>query len=293
MDSQDCKRNELLGAINKKLDSGELTFDTICQQLKDAVDAEVKKPRDEVDYEYLTCCQNILDRLIRVVPDESKQPYYEQELMKQIKKTERSRTRRKRAIALAFATAAVLILFVVGDRLFHRKWLEGDSTDDMQQYEIAGQVVDPGLVEKGNASHTSEVREVTTQSIDEVIEVLGASPLLPSWYPEGWKHRTFYVAQTADLSWFYEDLESNNVKGFAKYEIKRFYDVQDAAESFEQNEAGRMVHCNGWDVYLTVNVDKPTAVWLDGNLCYTISGPIREDELLEMIKSIDRGDKPK
>lgn len=290
MDSRDCKRNEFIDAIKEKLESGELTFDTICQRLKAAADAELRKPRAKVDYAYLSACQDLLDSLTYTKPDVSKQPQYEQELIRRIKKTERKRSQRKRAMSAAFAAMAILVLVVVGDRLFYREWLEGNSTENMQQYEIAGRVVDPGLIETSNADPTTETREVTTQSMEEVIDVLGFTPLMPTWYPKGWEIHSYYAAKNEKLQWFDEVLVSDAYKNFVMFKVEKFNDVADAKTFFEQNDRGHMVRCNGWDVYITVNIDEPVAVWLDGNNCYSLHGPLSEEELLKTINSIAKGE---
>lgn len=290
MDSRDCSSNEYLGAIKEKIESGKLTFDEICKRLKAEVDAELGKPRSRIDYAYLSSCQNLLDSVNNSKMHVSKQPQYEQELIQRIKKTERKHSLRRRAMSAAFAAMAILVLIVVGDRLFFREWLEGNSTEDMQQYEIAGQVVDPGLVVSGIADPSTETREVTTQSMEEVVDVLGFTPLVPTWYPDGWERHSYYAVKTANVQRFYEALVSDNFNNVIKFEIERFNDVGEAGAFFEQDNHGRMLRCNGWDVYVTENTDEYVAVWLDENCCYSLYGPLKEEDLLKIIMSIVKGE---
>lgn len=290
MDSRDCTRNEYLGAIKEKIENGELTFEEICKRLKAEVNAELGKPRSKIDYAYISSCQSLLDSLSNSIPYVSKQPQYEQELIERIKKSEQSRSLRKRALSTAVAAVAVLLLFVFGDTLLRREWLEGDSSIDMQQYEIAGHVVDPGLVEPGIAGHSTETQEVTTQIMEEAVDVLGFTPLVPTWYPDGWVNQSYYAVRSEGFQWYFEALESTTEKNFIKYEVRRYDDVDEASAAFEQNNHGRALWCNGWDVYITENIDELIIVWLDGNCCYALHGPLGEEELLEIVKSIDKGD---
>lgn len=71
-----------------------------------------------------------------------------------------------RAVAVA---AAILVLVVVGDGILNREWLFGHSSDDEQQYAIQGQVIDPGLVEDGNASGEDAAGVLTTTDWDAAV----------------------------------------------------------------------------------------------------------------------------
>lgn len=288
MDSKYSGNDSFLDAIKEKINSGELTSGEMCSRLEKAIDLEINKPTDEMDIPFLHACQDLLYTLNNSEEYVSKQPQYEQELMQRIKKTQRSRKTKRRAFAAVGIAAAMLVLFIVGDGLLYREWLEGDSSVDEQQYNVAGNVVDPGLVEKGNATGSEETRDVTTDDFSEATEVLGFTPLMPTWYPEGWEHHSYYAAQEASWQWFYEIRTSAENENFLIYEIMRYDDVTDANEYFEQSEHGKKVPCNGWDVYIAVNIDDPVAIWIDGNYCYSLNGPLTEDELLKIIDSIKK-----
>lgn len=288
MDGRDFLRNEYISSIKEKIERGELTFEEICKRLKSGVDAELGKPHVQIDWAYLNSCQNLLDSLNNAKLGVSKQPQYQQELIRRIKKNEKPRTLPKWVPTTAFAAMAILVLSILGDNLLYRKWLEGNSSIDMQQYEIAGHVVDPGLVEKGNADPSSEAQEITTQSMEDVIDVLGFTPLVPTWYPDGWEPHTFYASKDANLHWFYEVLVSSTNKNFIMFEVKRFNEIDAAKASFEQDNKGRMLLCNGWNVYITENTNEPVVVWLDGYYCYSLHGPLAEEDLLRIIQSIKK-----
>ena len=67
-------------------------------------------------------------------------------------------------------------------------------------------------------------------------------------------------------------------------------DMESALFAFEQERAGDEIICNGWNVYLAENYGSPVAIWQDKVTCYSITGPVSKEELLKIIRSIQRGE---
>ena len=74
------------------------------------------------------------------------------------------------------------------------------------------------------------------------------------------------------------------------YTISKYDNIKEAQNFFEQSDKGILSHVNGWNVYITTNIDNPIAVWIDGNCCYTLYGAMSEHELIDIIESISKGE---
>jgi hypothetical protein len=290
MDSNNCQGNEKIEAIKQQIDSGELTFDDMCRCLSKSINVELSKPFDEIDNEFVSSCQKLLDSLLNTAPYQSRQPQYEKELIQQLKITKSYSIRRR--VYSAIAVAVALIIFaVIGQEALTHKWLEGVPSEDNQQYVVSGYEVDPQLVNTGIASTEShEHKETTTQNLDEAIDVLGFSPLMPTYYPDGWDSYVYYANKHTLYQWFYEALVSSEHEIIIRYEVKKFSDIANATANFEQSVLGSTIKCNGWNVYMTTNIRDSIAVWIDGTTCYSLSGPLSFDEMTTIINSIKKGE---
>ena len=104
------------------------------------------------------------------------------------------------SMPLSFTGGGVLkeVLVVVGDGILNREWLFGHSSDDEQQYAIQGQVIDPGLVEDGNASGEDAAGVLTTTDWDAAVAFLGMEPTVPTRLPEGWSVKQYHATRFDD-----------------------------------------------------------------------------------------------
>lgn len=289
MDSRNCLGNESLDAIRQKISSGELTLEEMNCRLKRAINAEIMKPPAEMDIAFLKSCQDLQYAINNSTEYVSKAPQYAKELKTHTKKRDPAFSIPKRLVAATGIAASLLVLLIVGDGILHREWFTGNSTPDQQQYNVIGHVVDPGIVEKGNATSTTEAREIETSSFDEVAATLGFAPLTPSWLPDGWLVESYFALAEEGYLWYSVDYSSVNTDEKMVYEMRQYADVETANVSFEQNEHGLLENLNGWKIYITENIERSVAVWHEGNAVYTIHGPVGKNDLLDMINSIEKG----
>jgi len=290
MDSNSCLCNENLNAIKQEIDSGNLTQDEICRRLSMAINIELSKPFAEINQEYVTSCQNLLNSLLNIESYESKKAQYEKKFLKQLRKAP-APTFKKRMLSAVAIAAALMVFAILGEGFLNREWLEGRPSQDLQQYEVTGHEIDLGLIDEGNASsEETEAKEITTSNFDEAVSVLGFTPLMPAKYPDGWTHYTFYAAQSDHFQWFYEAFASDSEEYMMTYQVRRFPNASSAEEYLEQSGLGTLMVCNGWDVYFADNIDNRIAIWIDGLTCYSLSGPIPTEELMAIIDSINKGE---
>ena len=290
MDSNYCSGNKFADAINELLNSGKLTPQEATKRLADAVDKELEKPSEDIRESFIATCEDLIYAINNKDEYVSQAESSRRELEGKLEKSKKRGSMSKRIFAVASIAAVLVVGVIIVDGVLHREWLEGTSTPDQQQLEVVGNVIDPGLVQNGNANIADETREITTTNFDEAVEVLGYTPLVPTWLSEGWEIKEYYVFSEEGYSRLVVDMLSEKTDQKLKYEIRRYGDMETARFLFEQNEHGTETLHNGWDVYFTVNIEQNAAIWLDGDTSYSIYGPVSSDDIVRMINSIERGD---
>lgn len=288
MDSRNCLGNESLDAIRQKISSGELTLEEMNRRLKRAINTEIMKPPAEMDIAFLRSCQDLQYAINNSTEYVSKAPQYAKELREHTKKHTSGFSIPKRLIAATGIAASLLVLLIIGDGILHREWFTGRSTPDQEQYNVTGHVIDPGLVESGNANGPITASEIETSNFAEVVDMLGFAPITPSWLPDGWSIESYFALVEEGYLWFSADYAFPNSVEKLKYEMRQYADMETANDSFEQNEHGLPDDVNGWKVYITENIERSVAVWYDGDTVYTVHGPVGKSDLLDMINSIEK-----
>lgn len=289
MDSNHCSGNKYTDAINELLISGKLTPQEATERLAAAVDKELEKAPEDIRESFIATCEELIYAINNKEAYVSRAESSRKELEARLTKKDKRSSMSKRIAAMSGIAAVLVVGVIIIDGIFRREWFEGTSTPDQQQFEVAGNVIDPGLVDGGHANVAEETREITTADFDEAVQTLGYTPLVPAWIPEGWEIKEYYAFAEEGYSRFSIDMVSSNVDGILTYELVTFDDMGSAIHAFEQNEHGQDTPCNGWNVYITENIQRCASVWRDGNTLYSLFGPIAQDDLLEMINSIERG----
>lgn len=284
-------QSRMIAELRTAIKNGTLTCSEIDRRLTDAINKEINKTNEAADLGFIEACQDLLGELYgnQMKPtDELMRSSLESAREKLRSKSKRSSASLRTSLRIAIVAAALIIAVVVGDQVLRREWLEGDSSDDKQQYTVSGHAIDPGLVESGNAAITTEEQEITTIELSEVVGVLGYTPKMPTWFPADWDLEEYYAQSIEVYQLFNLTLVSERSKEFLKYEVTRYTSIEDAQASFEQNEHGQSLPCNGWDVYLTQNMGKSMAVWWEGDTCYALYGPLPQSDLIKTIESIQK-----
>lgn len=284
MDKTELGRCGQIEAILSAVDSGALTFTEINRRLDAIVNAELSKPEAEMDMGLFNACQTLLWDLNSPDPYVSKMEEEKARLKKAIERKVRVRSLRIKSLAAVGAAAMILGLTFVGDPLLTRQWLTGEQRGDEQQYIISGKKQDPGLLGEANALQRKEEVEVTTESLEELIQVMGYKPALPEWLPQGWKVDSYYFYGSVvfdSLTVSYENTDQELV-----YTITEYHDSDYASEYIEQNEKGEYVDCHGMKVYMAFNMDRSVCSWSKELTHYTLFGSLNRQELLKIIASV-------
>lgn len=293
MDSSNGSADYKLEAIRTAIADGKLTKEEISRRLTYAINKEYEKHPRERNGTFIVTCQKILYEMHTGQPYASQKEESKQALIGRLNKAKmKRRNTRIRHIAirgLAIGTAIIVLIFGV-DALLHREWLEVEQSLDDQQYILNGREIDTGLVDEGIADNdTTQPQTLTTTNLDEAIAALGYTPLMPSWLPEGWTLENYYVRKstTTQFRIQYHDVQHEFLLRFG---MEEYPDINRASQAFEQEREGVEEYYNGWTVYITENIDRCIAIWQDGTICYSLSGPITLDEVQNIIKSIVRSD---
>lgn len=290
MDSSNCAVNYKLEAIKAAIVDGSLTKEEISRRLTYTIHRENEKRSEERDSDFVMACETILYEMHTGHPYVSRREESKQALKKRL-----GRGFLRNAVSpsmikrILLVTGALVIIALGTDILLRHQWLEAGQSPDEQQYVISGQEANPGVVNQGIADNAGQAKTISTTDLSEAETVLGFTPLIPSWLPDGWTVESYYVRIASATTFRIQYFEDQDV-GLLRFSVTVYPDMERALREFEQAKAGTVTLCNGWSVYIAENVDRCVAVWQADTICYSLSGPITSDDIVQMINSIQRSD---
>ena len=288
MDSSNCSANYKLKAIKAAIADGSLTKEEINKRLTYAIHKENEKRPEERDTDFMMACETILYEMRTGHPYVSRREESKQALKIRLDHEIPHKAASSRIIKRVLLATGALVIIVLGlEILLHHQWLEGVQSPDEQQYVITGQELDPGLVDEGLADNAGQSQTITTIDLDEAVNMLGYTPLMPTWLPEGWNVESYYV-RIASTTIF--RIQYQNEEELLRFGITIYPNVERASLEFEQAKSGTEILCNGWNVYIAQNVDRCVVVWRVDTSVYSLTGPVTSDEAIQMINSIQRSD---
>lgn len=283
----DGKQSRELTQILNAIEEGGFGKDELVQRLNALVDRELSHTDRPADMELTQACQDILYRL------------HHQGAVYMSNRTASLATARKKlrkqrfsvpSISPAARVAAVLLILFGGGLLFDLfisgDYLFGMPTPDEQQYIIAGTEVDGIVAQEVEAEQNAGMKILSTSSWEAAIDAYGSAPPIPEWLPEGWDPLDYYVVVSKRAARLNIQYKKSDEREYIKYSITRYIDAESAQKEFEQNSTGLKLQINGNSVYLSVNTGSCVAVWLVNNTCYSVTGPISENDISQIIESI-------
>lgn len=289
MDSSNGDANYKLQAIKDAIDSGVLTKEEINRRLTYAISEEYHKKLSDRDSQFILACEKILYEMHTGKPYVSRREACEHALLEQLgnkfQDPPKSFTRVVRRVALA--TCVLLVLLVAVDLFLHREWLEGSSTVDEQQYLISGKEFDPNTVPDGIADEVSNTVVVHTTDMDEIKELLGFLPPIPSVKIEGWSSSGYSAVVSASSKSFSATYVNSSNQNELLFNIRYYEDVESAQSWLEQNQQGEILKFAGKEVYFGVNYDNSICTWSVGSVCYSLFGPISQEQLIMIVTSLE------
>lgn len=289
MDSSNGTANYKLHAIMVAVENGTLTKEEINRRLSCAISEEYQKNPSDRDTQFIMACETLLYEMHTGKPYVSRKEEYEQALFGSIDRKPENHTKHSSRTLwrMALVTCAMLILLVAADILLHREWLQGISTEDEQQYIIAGKEINPNTIPNGVADEKTNTVSIHTTDLGQIKALLGFLPSMPSVDIEGWSSSGYSAVISASSKSFSATYVNSNSQNELLFNIRYYTDVESAQNWLEQNKQGEILRLGGKEIYFGANYDNNICSWSDGAVCYSLFGPISQEQLIKIITSIE------
>ena len=297
MDRLKRETQKQLEAIKQAVLNGRLTHAQICDVLAGEIEKELQKSAEEVDIEYVTACQALMESLH---PKEAVQAERHAEhnfvaiLTKLRKKKDDVRKGKKLAVRSIFAAACLLVVLWSADILLTKREINVSYSSDQEQFIYDGRVTRPGVSEVAGAdAQTDTVQELTTKDWNEVVAFLGYEPGMPTWLPDGWMLNEYYCAIFESFSVFDVTYSHQDSTEYLAYTVERYDGSELLHGAFEQDRIGcEVVSATGQQLYISSNTGSSLVVWHDDSHINSMTGPVAANDLIHMIDSIEEKDEP-
>jgi DNA-binding transcriptional MerR regulator len=255
------------------------------KEIKSLIDEELKKPDEEMDRALIDECIQFLAE----IKDSHEEEISDVRMGENISRINQSLglKRRKRFMEnrLVKASSIVVILIVV---FVFANFMVAKAT---------GQNVFDGIVEFGQnfigldfnkqASSSPIVEnDQLYQSIKAECTKYDLSPLIPKSYPKDMKLINLKENNTTQSKVLTITVGEN--KNSVVIFIAYYLDKQNIPE-FKMPDSTKLdqLNANGNAIYLSKEADKYTAVFNDGNYLYNISSSLKNEQMLELLKSLN------
>lgn len=271
--------------IREAIDNGTLTKDSMERGLQALIDEEINQNERPANQELIQACLNLIDEL-------NSAPEYVKQDARSLSKTKGRITGNKfwQLALYARRVAAITVIILVGSfsasLIAGQNGLIGHPTEDEQQYQIQGYVIKTGYVAVGQGGETEMQTTTEIASLDDAIENLNFSPQFPTWMPEGWTADNFTISITPLSEQLHIAFRSENESSLIQYDIIRYPNAQTAISNYEQSLNGVSYVWDKKEVYVSINIDNSFAIWMEGIIQYSISGPLDQECLQKIIESI-------
>lgn len=285
----DGKQSLELTQILNAIEEGGYGKDELVQRLNDLIDRELSRTEHPADMNLIDACQDLLYRL------HNQGEAYTSNRSSSLARAQRKLRAQKWSLPsfIPFARVAALLALLIGGEILFVVFISGEHlfgtpTPDEQQYVVEGTDVDSILVTKVDAEQSNEMKVLSTESLEEASKLFGSTPSLPTWLPAGWEPVDYYVVISKRARRFEVQYSNEYEYEYIKYGLSIYNDSTAAQKEFEQNRTGSELIIKGTKVYVANNTGSYVAVWLTDNTCYSVTGPITEQDMCQIIQSIFR-----
>ena len=274
-------------SVKAAIASGKLTREEIMKRLRGAIAQEERKPIEQQDHEQIM----LYDQLLYELETGKRYVSRREEALRAAKahlaELDQRKARLRPVKWIAVILAAMLVLVVGAEVLLHREWLFGKPSEDGQQYIIQGEKIDPGLVAESNADIDDSFERITTNSFDHAVMVLGYTPHVPTWVPDGWQFQSYYARKSETMTWFVVSYQNVKYENLLNYEERRYNNADYAKNEIEQDASGEVINVSGKTAYYRTNMNSSSIAWTNKLMLHNIVGPIDKPSLIKMRESIN------
>ena len=278
-----------LEAIRQAISDGRLTAQQIHSILLEEITNELNKPKEEVDTEYISACQELLGSLNRS-RTAAVVSHYEENLQAIRNKMQPRFSFSPCTGWKRIATAMCLALVFLCVGLFIPEgWIITHQTEDEGQYIMQGIETPAGFGSVADAGPALDhIGIYDTTSWQEVVHLMGGKPQVPHWLPSGWTILTYTVSLTDVSSGLTIIYLHDETGGSLLFQSTTFFDLSSLYSYIEQNSEGVVTElADGTKVYITDNIDNATATWHSTHRTYLLSGDVTKDKLVRIVDSME------
>lgn len=278
-----------LEAIRQAISDGRLTAQQIHSILLEEITNELNKPKEEVDTEYISACQELLGSLNRS-RTAAVVSHYEENLQAIRNKMQPRFSFSPCTGWKRIATAMCLALVFLCVGLFIPEgWIITHQTEDEGQYIMQGIETPAGFGSVADAGPALDhIGIYDTTSWQEVVYLMGGKPQVPHWLPSGWSILTYTVSLTDVSSGLTIIYLHDETGGSLLFQSTTFFDLSSLYSYIEQNSEGVVTElADGTKVYITDNIDNATATWHSTHSTYLLSGDVTKDKLVRIVDSME------
>lgn len=278
-----------LEAIRQAISDGRLTAQQIHSILLEEITNELNKPKEEVDTEYISACQELLGSLNRS-RTAAVVSHYEENLQAIRNKMQPRFSFSPCTGWKRIATAMCLALVFLCVGLFIPEgWIITHQTEDKGQYIMQGIETPAGFGSVADAGPALDhIGIYDTTSWQEVVYLMGGKPQVPHWLPSGWSILTYTVSLTDVSSGLTIIYLHDETGGSLLFQSTTFFDLSSLYSYIEQNSEGVVTElADGTKVYITDNIDNATATWHSTHSTYLLSGDVTKDKLVRIVDSME------
>lgn len=144
-----------------------------------------------------------------------------------------------------------------------------------------------------NQQETGTVAVLTNPDYLKVVEAVKAytdTPLLPNWYPDG--TTVDYVENNSDDNVLSYCVSFTRAEQRFSLSVFTYNEGSSMNSTYEKNENSGSVQytSGGMPYYVMENMERTVAIWQGDKAEYSLSGFLTEEEIADMLNSIDLGD---
>ena len=250
------------------------------------IDAESARPEGKRDRELIQACIDLQWFLTTGEHYTSEKEVARQKLDSALhereKQTANGQGHPAKTLAAVFClVVAALMLPMAGQTLLSRKWIEGQTVDGGEVYQLNGQEVELDMLKKAIADRTDEDIEIKTSDFSALSGLIEVQSIHPEHLPSGWVCEEYSYTRIDSIIYYAESYLNEQKR--IEYRCTIFPDADSVVGGMEQNGAGQEATIGSVKVYMTSNIEKQMANWNENLTSFSLYGDYTLNELKQFI----------
>ena len=263
-----------------------LSQQEMLNRLDAIIDAESARPEGKRDRELIQACIDLQWFLTTgehyTSEKEVARLKLDSALHKREKQTANGHGHSAKVLAAVFCLVAVVIVLpIAGQTLLSRKWIEGQTVDGGEVYQLNGQAVELDMLKKAIADRIDEDIEIKTSDFSALSGLIEVRGIHPEHLTSGWVCEEYRYIRIDSIIYYAESYLKGQER--IEYRCTIFPEADLVVGGMEQNEAGQEEKIGSTKVYIASNIEKKMANWNRNLLNFSIYGNYTFEELQQFI----------